>query len=461
MMGTYVKETENSKCNYSGNHLMIGTGMDIKYRDKCPVLLLLAIMLFSQNVGVFSGLAEGRWSVLRNCAQLLILVYLLARIMRKGKVSQDTALYYIVYIGCIIVTMIFHMDKTGIFWVLDLTIAFLFVSIYDIWDVMKHFEIIMFCICSVYLVGYVILRIWLEVSYTPLFQGLVSVGLVHDHSGLVPYYMAGIVAPRAYAFYREPGVYQMFIIVAMVLEFTIFEKVKKSHIIVFALAVLSTYSKTGYISLIVVLLGGAFIIWNKDHIFRQLYLLGVLAVIPLMPKFLNVIVSAFTATGENSHSWMSRLASVIVNLHFYLKNPIVGVSVGGVFRDFAKVTKEIYGITAGSYDVTDDTNTILLNFAAFGTILGLMFVVAQWKCIKSLTPNKMARFLFFMALVFLYAGEAVNSTTFPYIICFIGASSVVRNRLKETWGNCSQKTITTSVEADGRLLAGETSQAVT
>lgn len=393
----------------------------MRKKCKCPIVLLICVMVFSQNVREFSALAVGMPGYIRDVAQITIIIYLMIKTFRHGRICAGFLTFYVAYLACMSISMYLHLNKVGIYWVMELTLALLFVNLYKIDDFLHKFKRVMFYICAFYLACYVILRSFVDVCMLPAIRGLADLGILYDHANMVSYYKAGIVYPRSWSFYREPGIYQMFIISALTLEMTMERKPSRLRIVIFSLAVLSTYSKTGYLSLAVVLLAGFFAMRNKKGI-KNFYLLGGIAALPALPRMAGVVTDAFTATGRSAHSWYSRKASILSNLYLYLQNPLTGVSMGGVFNQFASVTKEQFGLVAGDLAITDNTNTILLNFAAFGTILGIMFLVSQWKGIKSLTNNELSRILFFVSLLFLYAGEAVNSTCYPYMICFIGIS---------------------------------------
>lgn len=409
----------------SANRQIFGIGEAMRKEKKiCPIWLLIAIMLFSQNVYAFNAFSTGYLRIIRDGLQLLILLYLIGQTIYRGLVEKNLIKAYLILVILIIAGMIFNFDFSGSYWILECTIAFLLINLYNYPNLLMKFETVMFYICSFYTVGYVIIRMNLSILNTSVYRLLEQLYIFHSHSGNLKFYMAGSTAIRSSAFYREPGVYQMFIICALVIELMARRPKRILHVFVYSVSVLVTYSTTGYICLFLVLLAGILSNWRTDKRFRKWVLRCGILIIPLLPKFLHIILNKFLATGANSHSWMSRSASVWTNLYFWLQNPLMGVGLKRILNNFEKITTDIFGIMSGGYSIKDDTNTVLLYFAAFGTIAGVVFLGGQFKCIKKLTNNRIMLLISLLALMFLYAGEAVNSTCLPYIIFFIGFSQI-------------------------------------
>lgn len=395
------------------------------WKKECPTLLLVAIMIFSQNVYAFSQVATGGWRTARDIAQLLILLILIVNLLRKTTINLKVLCAYLVFIGCMLITMFLLSDFAGSYWILDCTIAFLFVELYDEQSIAEKFEKIMFVICSIYTILYVIAMLYTDILKTKICLYLEQVHLIWYHSSAYEYYVNGIVPIRSYAIFREPGIYQMFIILAMIIELFTEKKIRWWHMVVYTISLLATHSTTGYICLIMVIILFIVKYVKCNRLTILCGSLAVIAAIPVLPKLLNSILAKFTATGGSSHSWLSRKASILVNLYFWKEKPIIGVGISNIFQYFNTVALNVFGLHAGAYSITDDTNTILLFFAAFGLVCGSIFVIGTYGWCMRVTQNKLLSLGVLVILIFLYAGEAVNSTCYPYILLFIGISYIV------------------------------------
>ena len=403
---------------------------EIRKRE-CPLILLLVMIIFSQNVYAFSQLATGYWALARNVVQLIVLLLLAIGILRKDKVDRNVLCIYVIFVANLLVTMFWFMDFAGTYWILDCTIAFLFVELYDEYSIAEKFEKIMFVICCVYTLLYLITVGNWEILKTPICLLMEKMHLIWHHSSVYEYYVSGAASLRSYAIFREPGVYQMFIILALIVEIFVRKKMRWWHAGVYILALLATRSTTGYICLLLVACMVVIKYWKITPVTLLFAGGGLAASIPILPRILSSIAAKFTATGGSSHSWLSRLASVVTNLYFWKESPVIGVGISRIYNDFEVVTREVFGLQAGAYSIKDDTNTILLFFAAFGIVAGFLFVVGMYGFCKKMARTKLLTLILFVTFVCLYAGEAVNSTCYPYILFFIGINGVLGKKEAE------------------------------
>ena len=406
-----------------------GEGMNRLQKRECSIWLLLSIMIFSQNVYVFNGYATGMWAAMRDIIQITILLYLVIVSFKRNVFERGLLCAYFGLMLTFAVSMLFNLDFfSNEYWILECTISFLVINLYDYRKLLVKFERIMFFICSFYTFCYFIARLFLDVLQNPIYLFLERCHIFYPHSQNLNFYISGAAVMRSCAFYREPGIYQMFIILALEVELLSKRPKRIWHILIYCISLLATYSTTGYICLFIVLLGWGFISFCSTRCIRKSILVGIMCgmigVLRIMPQLAQIVVSKFLATGESGHSWLSRKASVLTNLFFWGENSVTGVGIHRIMSDFTDVTKDIFHIKAGSYLINDNTNTVLLFFAAFGTLAGVLFLIGQWRGICKMTRNAGMLLTIFFVLIFLYAGEAVNSTCLPYMIYFIGFSGV-------------------------------------
>ncbi len=389
-------------------------------KRECPLFLLLAIIFFSQNVKAFDQLTTVYWYRTRNYAQLLILLILVLYIVVKGYVNSRQLLIYLVFVSSIAFGVFVHNDFMGIFWILDCTRAFLLVTIFEEYSIAEKFEKIMFVVCGVYSGLYLVAICYLDILKTPIYTFLESTRLVWNHASLYEQYKNGTDSLRSYAFFREPGVYQMFIILAIVIELFVIEKFRWWHVGLYMFAILATRSTTGYMCLLLVMLMTALHFMKKNRK-TILCIMGASAVGGiLVPTMLGSILAKFTATGVQSHSWLSRLASVVTNIYFWKQSPFIGMGLSYINENFETVNRVVFGLQAGTLKIKDNTNTVLLFFAAYGTVVGIMFLIGTFGWCKAVAKSNLQTLILFVTLVFLYAGEAVNGTCYPYILFFMG-----------------------------------------
>ena len=404
--------------------------MMVNVKKECPTLLLLIIILFSQNVYAFSQVTTGTLAFIRNIAQVLILLYLVIKVIQRNMIKSSVLVTYMIMVAAMILSMFLNVDFSGAYWLLECTIAFCFVTLYDVYSIGDKFEKIMIWICSIYTALYFLTMSFWNILETPICLFLEKLHIIWHHSEMMQYYMNHVTPLRSYAFFREPGVYQMFIVLALLIELFVRDRVRLWHGCVYVVAILTTRSTTGYLCLVLIL-GLVIVNYAKSKRSMAIVSVGiVLGSLPLIPYVLNSILFKMTAIGANSHSWLSRQASIFTNLYIWFKKPVQGVGISYIFENYEKITKDVFGLQAGIYSITDDTNTVLIFFAAFGSIVGGLFVWGTFLFCKKMMRGKLfSTCILFIIFLCLYAGEALNSTTYPYILMFIGLEGpVIRNQ---------------------------------
>lgn len=396
-------------------------------KNRISYFLIIVLMLFSQNTLLFSPLAQGRQARFRTIIYLVLLAMMIAKTMVREWINRYSICGIIFFAGTVFSSMLWHGDSGAEYWLIVMALSFLLVSNYDMPDLAKKYNQIMRILCIIFLFGFFLLSVKPALILSPTWIKLEEWEVVYSHSSMLRFYQAGIVPMRAYGIFREPGVYQMYVILAMLICLYL-KKNFLADILIYSLAVLTTHSTTGYICLVLVY--GVMIlkllsIKNRKTIIILLGIFGVGLIIS--PRLISNVVAKFTATGGDAHSWMSRAASFASNIYLWLKNPLLGIGMNGVAENFAYVTKNVFGLNAGGIAITDDTNSILIYFAAYGLVPGIIFCVGIWKGIRKVEKSFLRSLMVMLIFVCLFAGEQVNNTCYPYVLIFWGLAA---DRLK-------------------------------
>lgn len=392
-------------------------------KNKISYVWLIVLMVFSQNTMLFSPLADGRAAKIRTLVYLAVLAGLTIKAIAGKRVGRYLFLGFVLFIGTVILSMMIHGDNGAEYWLIVMLISFLVVINYDMLDFSRKYIRIIRMLCILFLIGYFLLSVKPDLILSPVWIRLEETGIVFEHSSMLPYYQMGIVPMRAYGIYREPGVYQMYVILAMLI--CLYTKKKFTiDFLIYSLAVLTTHSTTGYICLLLIYCVLVLKMLSvKDR--RAIVILAGIVVIGAIaaPRLINNIIYKFTATGINAHSWMSRFASFATNIYLWLKNPLLGIGINGVFENFSDITQNIFGLNAGGAAITDDTNSLLIFFAAYGLIPGVIFCLGIWKGIREAEKSALCSLMIMGIFVCLFAGEQVNNTCYPYILIFGGVGA--------------------------------------
>ncbi|PGY13296.1 hypothetical protein [Bacillus cereus] len=210
---------------------------------------------------------------------------------------------------------------------------------------------------------------------------------------------------RNYSIFREPGVFQFYINLALIFELWFKnEKIKKSRLVVYYITLISTFSTTGLIIGLVILF--TYIVTNTQSNSNKIrFIIGIsifLLIFTVMYYKIPFIQENFDGAFDKfngGESSTARTASLIAYLVAWLNKPIIG-----------------WGYTGGVYEAgnlylheytQDNTNTIVTNFAFFGLIYGLIYQLLLVKFVNLSKQTLVIRIVMFIVLML-----AINSQKF-------------------------------------------------
>lgn len=229
--------------------------------------------------------------------------------------------------------------------------------------------------------------------------------------------------PRNYGIFREPGVYQVFLIIALIFELYFYEKINFIRICVFSIAVFTTLSTTGIIAYgfwLLLFLSKLDMLSNKTKSLliiagSILILLACILMSAKLDLFINKVFGKMTTKNE---SYWAREASVFVNLKLWLRYPVFGTGLSNVLPYYEEETLKMYGIA-----MTANTNTLLIPFAAHGTLYGLLWLIAWFKGTCGLGKSTLEKALVGAVLLCLCMGESLIFSPFGNLLMMYGLLS--------------------------------------
>ena len=225
---------------------------------------------------------------------------------------------------------------------------------------------------------------------------------------------------RLYSFFREPGVYQMYANLALLFHITSNQKLSLKKVVVYVLAILLTFSTAGYIVLAFVMLSFLLtrddikIKWKKTAIF----LFGAIAIafIVIRTGFLTGEHSILAKiTSDTSNSAIARMASIQLNIRYFLSSPIFGVGITPLSERFLADGANNYFVT-----VMKNPNTLLVQFAAHGLFFGLLWLAGYVRCFKSLFDKKLPYLCALAGMILMLFGENLTENILMYILIGYG-----------------------------------------
>lgn len=214
---------------------------------------------------------------------------------------------------------------------------------------------------------------------------------------------------RNMGFFWEPGAFQTFLVFAMLFEIFVFKMKRKWNIIVFILAIITTWSTSGIMNLLV--LASIMVLYlnqGKRNRYVNVFVVLVMSATVLLWIYSNLptgmqyavfgkIARYFENEASSYTSASVRFDSITIPIMAFFSSPLLGVGLDGL-----KDTMSVRGHTM-------TTNTILNWFAVYGGIYGTLMLISLVKLAKRLAGDN----LFLIVLVML--SIALSISTEQYI----------------------------------------------
>ena len=295
--------------------------------------------------------------------------------------------------------------------------AFLFTSVYDFTEFRRAYITVMYSLAVVSLIGLAlcVLFPWLENLIT-LFRAGSSIR--YTYWGV---FVKSVSSIRNYGMYWEPGAYQTFLNLAILLE-ALSEKPSKKKIYVLAITVLTTLSTTGYIALCVIALT---VITARKKYARQLWITVATGVVlgfvlfgfvqRYYPAIASNVFGKITGFIENDFevsqgSASTRYYAVMKPWEIYLGHPFWGVG-------YIQLKQMAYQYTFGI-----NTCTFVNWFAINGTIYGLIMWGGYIRFCLGLARKKCNPLLVISVMLLIIVSENYTNTAIIHMIVLYGYS---------------------------------------
>ena len=242
---------------------------------------------------------------------------------------------------------------------------------------------------------------------------IINIGL----AGVVSYELNSTLI-RAFGVFWEPGVFQIYLNLAILFELFAKQKPNWRHVILFVLGIMITFSTAGYIIVV-----GIFVLYclfygniNKKMLVIVLFLVGIAAFALL---FLDLTIIEQKVFGKlfnsESGSTIARQASVFVNIKIFFDHPLLGIGMRNIEDEFIKLSAQMFPRMS-----KHNTNTLLYQFAAQGVVVGGIFTFGTYKFTYYLAKKKTLILCLFVILLLLYVGENLKYSIIPFSLMFYG-----------------------------------------
>lgn len=392
-------------------------------KETLKILIVACIIIVSDDTLFFGTNSNSVFEIVKYIILTGMLFILTVYRQRYFNIRKITHSQIICLMMCLLVLMtgIVNGDlRTGYFYkCIILLLSYEVVNCMTITEFAIYFEKVLYFFAVISVVLTLIAEINLSFfSIFPIFYNSANTPFYNLGVYLVPV-SAGLL--RNYGIFREPGVYQMFLLLGLVFHLFFSDEVRIYKIFAYILAIILTFSTTGYIALAIYLI----LYLNKNNItyFEQKKKFMIVCLVAIGMLIMATQTDLLSSQGRvfdkfsnmKRTTMIARFASIFANLKIWLEHPFFGAGLICVNEEFPKLALEMYGKA-----VTHNTNTLLSELSTYGIFYTLMLLNGYRKFSANITKNNAQRFLILLIIFILSCGEKLTFSPIIYILAFYG-----------------------------------------
>lgn len=250
------------------------------------------------------------------------------------------------------------------------------------------------------------------------------------NTGGVPFYssfFATIQKSQSYGIYRnggfsrEPGVFAVLLIVSLIMELFVIEKINKKRCVLFFAGLISTLSTAGLIVgallILLVLISKNIVSKKTKKIIFVLFCAMVLLFVFLSTNnsTFESVFSKLEYGNKGYGSFLARYQSIVGNIRLTLKSPFFGIGRYKLYDTILYIDPN-----NSNYTVYHNTNTIMIGFSAFGILFGTLCTTGIVLFARQRIKMPIVVFLIFALLFMAFSNEDFGQNVLYYFIVFSG-----------------------------------------
>lgn len=413
-----------------------------KKRSNLPVILIFLIVFYNKDT--FPSIYQtGFIDTIFILIGIVSCFFVINILSKEIKINYQALMITTCFFSVIFTTMVINSDFSGGYFVILLSLLLGFMLIHLI--PLKIFTKIYGDIIA-FLGVYSVLVLYL---FRPIIQSMP--GLIFprfNNSANLPLinarfsYIVDVSEYfRNFGIFREAGVYQIFLNIALMFElFYKNEKPSPVKLIILYITIISTFSTPGYIAALILTV--AYTLFEKN-IFKNskmeknkkqilmimlVVLIATFMLYQLNDPFRRNFSSAFDKLGNQESSYLIRTTGIFSNIMVWIKRPIFGY---GITSGLGKESREMIqkNLSAVSISSIDNTSTIGALLVAFGLIFTILYVYLIYKLVKQSSQNRLVKFLIFLSIMITINTQLLVYNELLYVILYYGLATCIPGKV--------------------------------
>jgi|GEM_PF-4162075 len=353
----------------------------------------------------------------------LIVFFILIVGLTIGKIVLNKKILYIYFIcisSCVISALLNQDFMTeNIYFPLAITSAFFIAIVFEQKKIIYTFSNILI-VYSIYslISTYLILPLYMNglFSFLKIYTSTLKTPFLDT---IFSFTVAWHGIMRNQGIFREPGVFQFYLLIGLIIEISYRKQIKKMNILIIIITLISTFSTVGFLGLIII----CFSYLVKQNYNRKKILITGLSITSIsliilmiskkVPQLSQKIFDSFQKLVDHNDniSTIVRTESILNNIIAAFNSPIWG---NNFVNGYVFIKDNL-----NSYQGNDITGTNFSYMMALGIPVGLLIIVLFYQSVSILSKNKFNVFIVFIALfISLNSQNLVYSSLLWTIIFF-------------------------------------------
>lgn len=353
----------------------------------------------------------------------IFVMFFLKSIIMEKKYKSSSFFICIIMIFIMILSAVWNNDvRFGIIYkCMLLIVGFGISQTFSLYAYAFYFNKTMYVLSIWSLLGFCINLIFphLTFQFIPIIYNSINRAYYNFFLTTIPCHYPNV---RNWSIFREPGIYQMFLVLALLLEFGVLKKSRLKYIVIYIITILSTKSTTGYLALFLILILYGYTSFKKKKKNTYKYFVGCIVIIFIITVIgcssisLKIFEEVFGKLNNmKRYTTIARVGSITENIKIFYQNIILGVGLTSISEQFPILCLKNYG-----HLTRDNTNTILIQFATHGLIYGFFYCLGIIKFCKYCTKSYIELWIFIGVFLIILSGENLSFSLFTYILIFYG-----------------------------------------
>lgn len=394
----------------------------MKKQNILSTFLIISLLLYHDTLA-FGLINNENIIKLGLFAVIAFIFFYFVAIKRNIQIQRKSLFLLVVLIIALLFNMLVNQDYTFgyVYLIILLTLGF-FVN--HLIDSDEYIEVTIKCMyfLAIYSILIYLFRSFVF-SYRSFFPHF------YNDSGLPFFHLGASVLVdnpsyyRLFGIFRESGVYQIFLNIAVMFElFARKGEIRKKYIIVFIITIVLTFSTPGYFALFSILL--IYMVMNlkkasrinKKNIRKIISVFFIIAIIYAIvnPSIIYYFDSAISKFTNKESSYIGRTTSIIVELRLWTNRPFFGYGITKGFELSKSIGSQILNLNM--FNTSTFTGLLVTLGGVFTSMFTLMFV----KAASRLNGNVLTKTFLVLVLVFIMSSQLMMYNPYIYSLLFWG-----------------------------------------